>query len=114
MNLYLYLVLVILSIVLIIIRIKDRRLGFLGVVVMITCWSLVARSTEPSADILSYTNIMTAEYSFVALGLFFEPILWAFHQCVYRATSSSSKVSFFFVRISSNAFEEINFFSTNF
>ena len=89
MNLYLYLVLVILSIVLIIIRIKDRRLGFLGVVVMITCWSLVARSTEPSADILSYNNVMTGEYSFLALGLFFEPVLWAFHQYVYRVTSST-------------------------
>lgn len=89
MNLYLYLVLVILSIVLITIRIKDRRLSFLGVVVMIICWSLVARSAEPSVDILSYNSIMTSQYSFVTLGLFFEPVLWAFHQYVYRVTSST-------------------------
>ena len=89
MNLYLYLVLLILSIVFVFIRIKDRRLGFVGVVVMIICWSLVARSTEPSTDILAYTRIMVGEYSFLVLGYFTEPVLWAFHQYVYRVTSSS-------------------------
>jgi len=89
MNLYLYLVLLVSFIFLVFIRIKDRRIRTLGLGGMIICWSLVARSTEPSVDVLAYTYVMTSEHSFLTSNLLFEPVLWAFHQYVYKATSST-------------------------
>ena len=89
MLLYSYISLATISLIFTIISLSSKKISSLTVLVVIIAWSFMLRMSEPSADIISYTFIMTSDFDLINVGgVLTQPVLWFFHYYLYRLTES--------------------------